>query len=86
MYIENKNALPAGVGGFAEWSEFTGLERSRAVALDKGYLQGELKGSTSPERAHSLPGDYTKNAKAVAERRAALAGYRLADEIQKCLR
>jgi S1/P1 Nuclease len=61
-----------------EWS----LE-GRALAIDKGYLHGELKGSTSAETAFPLPDGYTTAAKAVAERRVALAGYRLADEIRQ---
>ena len=64
-----------------EWS----LE-SRELAIEKGYLRGELKGSTNAESAPALPNGYTKSAKAVAERQAALAGYRLADEIQKYLK
>lgn len=61
-----------------EWS----LE-SRTLAIEKAYLRGELKGSTRPETAPALPKDYTKEAKAVAEKQGALAGYRLSDEIQK---
>ncbi len=60
-----------------EWS----LE-GRRLAIDKGYLHGELKGSTSEETAFPLPDGYVATAKAVAERRVALAGYRLADEIR----
>jgi hypothetical protein len=59
---------------------------SRELALAPGYLQGKLPGSAQPEGAPVLPGDYTKNAKVVAERRAALAGYRLADEIKSWLK
>jgi hypothetical protein len=64
-----------------EWS----LE-SRAVAIDVVYLRGQLKGSISPETTPALPADYTRTAKTVAERQAALAGYRLADEIRNVLR
>jgi hypothetical protein len=64
-----------------EWS----LE-SREVAIETGYLRGALQGSTNADTAPALPADYTKAAKAVAERQAALAGYRLADEIQKYLK
>jgi hypothetical protein len=64
-----------------EWS----LE-GRSVALGKAYLRGNLKGGTSQDTAPELPGGYTKAAKATAERQAALAGYRLADEIQTWLR
>ena len=56
------------------------------MAIEKAYLRGELKGSTNSDTAPALPADYTKAAKVVAERQAALAGYRLADEIQKYLK
>lgn len=59
---------------------------SRQLAIKKGYLKGKLKGATSADVAPALPERYTKSAKTVAERRAALAGYRLADEIQNCVR
>jgi hypothetical protein len=59
---------------------------SRFVAIEKVYRRGEVKGSTTAETAPSLPESYIKDAKAIAERQAALAGYRLADEIQKCVR
>jgi hypothetical protein len=59
---------------------------SREVAIETGYLRGTLQGSTNAETAPSLPADYTKQAKQVAEKQAALAGYRLADEIQKYLK
>ncbi|HEV2695007.1 MAG TPA: hypothetical protein VG347_19085 [Verrucomicrobiae bacterium] len=52
------------------------------MAIEEGYLHGDLKGGTSADAAINLPPDYTKTAKAVAERQGALAGYRLADEIQ----
>jgi len=58
---------------------------SRALAIEKGYLRGELKGGTNGDTAVALPPGYTQAAKAVAERQCALAGYRLADEIQKYL-
>jgi len=64
-----------------EWS----LE-SRELAIEKGYLHGELKGGTNQDTAANLPEDYTKNAKAVAEHQGALGGYRLADEIQHFLK
>jgi hypothetical protein len=56
---------------------------SRGIAVEKAYLHGELKGGTSKETAVDLPEGYTKAAKVVAEKQAALAGYRLADEIEK---
>jgi S1/P1 Nuclease len=64
-----------------EWS----LE-SRELAIQYGYLNGHLKGSTKPETAPPLPPGYIAAATAVAERRGALAGYRLADEIREYLK
>ena len=59
---------------------------SRVLAIDKGYLRGELKGSTEADSAPALPDGYTKAAKVVAEKRGALAGYRLADEVKNYLK
>ena len=64
-----------------EWS----LE-SRTLAIEKGYLHGELKGATNALAAPELPADYTKTAKTVAEKQGALAGYRLADDLGKSLK
>lgn len=64
-----------------EWS----LE-GRAVAIEHAYLHGKLNGSSSRENAPDLPEGYTKSAKVVAEKQAALASCRLADEIQKWVR
>jgi hypothetical protein len=46
----------------------------------------ELNGGTDKDTAVELPEGYSKAAKAVAEKQAALAGYRLADEVQKWVR
>ncbi len=59
---------------------------SRALAIEYGYLNGQLQGGTTEDTAPPLPDGYTKQAKAVAEKQGALAGYRLADEIQKYLK
>lgn len=59
---------------------------SRQLAIDQGYLRGNLNGGKTRETAHYLPADYLKNAKAVAEKQVALAGYRLADDIQAHLK
>jgi hypothetical protein len=56
---------------------------SRIAVIEKAYLHGELEGGTSKETAQELPEGYTKAAKVVAEKQAALAGYRLADEIER---
>jgi hypothetical protein len=59
---------------------------SRGIAVEKAHLRGELKGGTNKDTAQELPEGYTKAAKVVAERQVALAGYRLADEIDKRVR
>jgi hypothetical protein len=59
---------------------------SRSLAVEMAYLRGRLKGSTNAGNAPGLPEGYTKDARVVAERQAALAAYRLADEIQNCLK
>jgi hypothetical protein len=58
---------------------------SRALAIE-AYRRGALKGSANADTAPRLPDGYAKAAKAVAEKQAALAGYRLADEIRRFLR
>jgi len=63
---------------FKEWS----LE-GRTLAIEKAYLKGKLKSSAKGDPGGTLPKDYTKDAKVVAENQAALAGYRLADEIER---
>jgi hypothetical protein len=47
---------------------------------------GSVRSSRSAEKAAELPDGYTKSAKTVAEKQAALAGYRLADELKQWLR
>jgi transcriptional regulator with XRE-family HTH domain len=59
---------------------------STELAIEKEYLIGELKGSTDATNAPPLPADYTKQAKLVAEKSAALAGCRLGDETTKYLK
>jgi len=58
-------------------------KESRMIAIEIGYLHGSLKGSTTAANAPALPDDYTKNLKVISERQAALAGFRLADEIKQ---
>lgn len=56
----------------------------RQLALEKGYLRGKLKSSGKKKGAgETLPKSYLKDAKSIAEKQAALAGYRLADEIER---
>ena len=58
----------------------------RSLAIEKAYLRGELKGGTSADKPPDLPEGYTKAAKVVAEKQAALAGYRLADSIRNWMK
>ena len=59
---------------------------SRKLAIKYGYLRGDLKGSADAQDAPPLPENYIKIATVVAKKQAALAGYRLADEIQEYLK
>ena len=59
---------------------------SRAIAIEDAYLRGSLKGSNEAADAPPLPDGYTKQMKMISERQAALAGYRLADEIKRYIR
>jgi S1/P1 Nuclease len=54
-------------------------KESFGLAVSTVYRRGNLKGSTDRNRGTPLPRDYPAAAKRVAERRVALAGYRLAD-------
>jgi hypothetical protein len=53
----------------------------RSLAIDKAYLHGKLKTGDDRDSAKPLSERYIKNAKAAAEKQAALAGCRLADEL-----
>ena len=55
----------------------------RSLAIDKVYLHGRLKTGNDRESAVALSDRYIKEAKATAETQAALAGFRLADELHQ---
>jgi len=63
-----------------------GIGAGRRGVVEKAYLHGELKGGTRKGTAQDLSEGYTKAANAVAEKQAALTGYRLADEIGRWVR
>jgi hypothetical protein len=63
------------------WAKMESLELAREVA----YRSGKLKGSPDKSSAPVLPKDYPQKTKPVAERRAVLAGYRLADLMRQSL-
>ena len=59
---------------------------SRTLAIDKAYLRGKLPGSADSKiLPPPLPPDYQKESKEIADRRVALAGYRLATLLEQVL-
>jgi hypothetical protein len=64
-------------GDVKAWSD-----ESLKIARDVAYASGTLKGGNDRGGGPVLPDGYTKQAKAVAERRVVLAGYRLADTLR----
>ena len=60
---------------FAKWATAESYVRAKQVA----YRNGNLQGSTNENNGTVLPSNYIDGAKPVAERRAVLAGYRIAD-------
>jgi S1/P1 Nuclease len=61
-------------------------KESRESAIHDVYRDGTLLPGQDADHATTLPAGYTQHAKEVAERRVALAGYRLADEIRSVIR
>jgi hypothetical protein len=61
-------------------------KESRESAIHDVYTDGTLEPGQDADHATTLPAGYTKQAKQIAERRIALAGYRLADEIRGAVR
>ena len=56
----------------------------RALAIDAVYLRGKLPGGKEATiDLPALPAGYTSASRALSERRLALAGYRMADELEK---
>ncbi|MHC5747973.1 MAG: S1/P1 nuclease [Nostoc sp.] len=64
---------------FNNWAK---LESFR-IAKQKAYLNGKLSGSSDKNNGKLLPQNYAATAKPIAERRMSLAGYRLADVLNK---
>ena len=59
---------------------------SRQSAIHDAYLNGTLPPGENATNATILPLGYTRHAKEIAERRIALARYRLADQIRPTIR
>lgn len=60
---------------FSRWATRESFRAAKQVA----YRNGSLQGSTSSNNGVVLPPDYVDSAQRIAERRAVVAGYRLAD-------
>ena len=75
--------------GLVELQENTTPEawarESWQIAVDQVYLRGQLQYGKNADTAPLLPEGYTKNLKAISQRRLALAGFRLADLIREVL-
>jgi hypothetical protein len=76
-----ENGYPRGSLGELSESHFETWARQESfdLAVSAVYRQGNLKVSTDKNAGTPLPPDYESAAKGIAERRVALAGYRLAD-------
>lgn len=61
------------------WARIESFKAAREIA----YNNGELRGSTDDDEGAVLPAGYLDRAKPVAERRMALAGYRLSDLLKE---
>ncbi|HZZ82746.1 MAG TPA: S1/P1 nuclease [Gemmataceae bacterium] len=66
---------------FQQWAAKESLELAKKYV----YLDGKLEGSPKLGAATALPADYAKTVQPIAERRAVLAGYRLAAVLRKQL-
>lgn len=65
----------AGNASFERWAR----EESHVLAVTQGYRDGGLAGAADRKAAPHLNEEYVTNARAIAARRMALAGYRLAE-------
>jgi hypothetical protein len=59
------------------------IQESFRLAKEKAYLEGALRGGTTLRTAQRLPNGYINNAKPIAKKRLVLAGYRLADLLER---
>lgn len=62
---------------FQKWASVESYDKAKSAA----YRNGTLQGSNNAHNGAVLPSNYTSTAQPVAERRAAIAGYRLADRL-----
>ncbi len=59
---------------------------SYALAVKEAYREGAVSGSPRPAEAPVLPADYDARTRAIAERRVATGGYRIADVMRAILK
>lgn len=64
---------------FEKWA----TKESFPLAKDVAYRKGALLGSATRTAAPALPADYAATVQPIAERRAVLAGYRIAEVLRK---
>lgn len=64
---------------FDNWAKPESFE----IAKEFAYRNGTILGSPDKDSAEVLPADYASSVKKIAERRAVLAGYRIADLLQQ---
>ncbi len=67
---------------FENWAKLESFKLAKEIA----YRNGQVAGSTNPANPLVLPEGYIAEAKAVAERRIVLAGYRLSDLLVQTLK
>jgi hypothetical protein len=67
-----------GIDSFERWAR----EESHPLAITTAYRDGRLAGATDKVKAPRLSESYAADARALAARRMALAGYRLADVLR----
>lgn len=85
--VNRSNLQRAQLPELAETSvENWARQESFKIAREVAYKNGTLAGSTNEDDGELLPQDYIQQAKSVAERRMALAGYRLADLLKSLTR
>jgi hypothetical protein len=64
---------------FSRWASVESFGLAKAIV----YRNGSLQGSTNKNNGVLLPADYVSSSQPIAERRAMLAGYRLADILSR---
>ncbi len=67
---------------FQDWA----IKESFELAKSAVYRDGKLEGGASMKQAKVLPDDYAKTTQPIAERRAVLAGYRIAAVLREAVK